>query len=250
MIPNWYLTTIWLGPIPIQVWGLFVALGFAVAIWLTVKRAPRVGVDPKDVIDAAALVLIAAFIGARLVHVFLYEPAYYLAHLGEIVKVWEGGLSSSGGFLGALLVVAWFVRRRRIAFLAFSDAVLGSLPIGYIIGRLGCHVTRMHPGPACANVLCVPFPDGVRRLDPGLLEVFLWAVIAVAVFAFRRRLVRTGVTTASVIGLYGVGRFFLDSLRIVDARYLGLTPAQYVSIALVIVGASLLWRARSSSVHV
>lgn len=247
MIPHWYLTTLWLGPIPIQVWGLFVALGFAVAIWLTVKRAPRVGVDPKDVIDVAALVLIAAFIGARLVHVFLYEPAYYLAHPGEIVKVWEGGLSSFGGFLGAILAAAWFIRRRHIAFLPFSDAVFGCLPIGYAIGRLGCHITRMHPGIACTNVLCVPFPDGVRRLDLGLLEALLWAIIAVVVFVLRRRLVRIGMTTALVVGLYGIGRFWLDFLRVADARYLGLTPAQYGSIALVITGMALfIRRARAS----
>jgi prolipoprotein diacylglyceryltransferase len=93
----------------------------------------------------------------------------------------------------------------------------------------------------------------VRRLDLGLLEAILWALIAVVIVASRRHLSRTGTMTALVISLYGIGRFMLDFLRVEDARYvlpigasgLGLTPAQYGSIILVLVGVSLLARRKS-----
>ncbi len=245
MIPNWHLTTLWLGPIPIHVWGLFVAIGFAVAIWLAVRRAPRAGMEPTHVVDAAVWVIVAAFLGARLVHVFAYEPAYYFAHPNEIVRVWEGGLSSFGGFLGATLAGIWFVHRRRIALLRFSDLILGVLPFGFIIGRGGgCHVTRMHPGIATDRWFGVSFPDGVRRLDMGLLEAVLWVAIAIAAYVFRRSLAAEGRVTAFVMSSYGIGRFLFDFLRVGDATYFGLTPAQYGSAILMLVGVSLLARGK------
>ncbi|MBI4143204.1 prolipoprotein diacylglyceryl transferase [Candidatus Uhrbacteria bacterium] len=236
-------SVIWVGPIPIHVWGLFVAMGFAVSVWLAARRAPRAGIAPTHIVDTAVWVFLAAFLGARLMHVFAYDPAYYLTNLGEIVKVWEGGLSSFGGFVGATLAGVWFVRRRRIAFLRFADLVLGVLPFGFIIGRGGgCHVTRMHPGIATDRWFGVPFPDGVRRLDMGLLEAFLWAAIAIAVYVFRRSLAVEGRVTVFVMSSYGIGRFLLDFLRVGDATYLGLTPAQYGSAALVCIGITLATR--------
>lgn len=247
MIPNWYATTIWLGPIPIQVWGLFVALGFAVAIWLMVKRAPRAGLDPKHVVDFAAWAIVASMVGARFMHVFAYEPAYYLAHPMDIVKFWEGGLSSFGGFLGALIAAIIFLRLRRLPFMRFTDLALGVLPIGFAIGRLGCHFTRMHPGPACSNAFCFLFPDAARRLDTGFLEAMLWAAIAMVVYRARKFLAIEGRMTAAVIGCYGIGRFTLDFLRVEDSRYLGLTPAQYGCMMLLVIAAMLLMRARRTT---
>ncbi|MBI4434556.1 prolipoprotein diacylglyceryl transferase [Candidatus Uhrbacteria bacterium] len=245
MIPNWYLTTLWLGPIPIHVWGLFVAVGFAVAIWVAVRRAPRVGIEPTHVVDAAVWVIVASFLGARIVHVFAYEPAYYLAHPDEIVKVWEGGLSSFGGFIGATIVGIWYVRRRKLPLLRFSDLILGVLPFGFIIGRGGgCHLTRMHPGVATERWFGVLFPDGVRRLDMGFFEALLWIVIAIALLVFRKPLDGEGRVTAFVLSSYGIGRFLLDFLRVGDATYFGLTPAQYGSIVLFFFGVALFCKAR------
>jgi len=245
MIPDWHLTTLWIGPVPIQVWGLFVALGFALAIILAVRRAPRFGINPVDVVDFSAWAIVAAFLGARLFHVLIYEYAYYLAHLDEIVRVWEGGLSSSGGFIGAAIAGVWFVHRRRIRLIAFADCIVGALPLGYAVGRLGCHFTRMHPGPTCSGgAFCFRFPDGALRLEMASLEIVLWIAIALAVAAFRKRLAGDGRVTALVIGWYGVGRFALDFLRVGDATYFGLTPAQYLSAVLTLIGIALFVRAR------
>lgn len=239
MIPNWFLERIWLGPIPIHVWGLFVALGFIVGIALAVRSAPRRGINPKDVADFGTWVILASIVGARLVHVLAYEPAYYLAHPAAILRIWEGGLSSFGGFLGALLAAVWFVQRRKIPFIRFSDALLLPFTFGWFIGRLGCYSIHDHPGIPCTGPLCVPFPDGTRRLDMGFLDGLLALGIGLLALIFRRQLRAEGRMTAFVIGTYGVGRFLLDFLRFGDATYVGLTPAQFGSIALVVVAAAI-----------
>lgn len=247
MIPNWYLEIIRIGPIPIHVWGLFVALGFIVGITLAVRSAARRGMNPKDVADFGTWVIFASIVGARMVHVLAYEPTYYLAHPLAVLRIWEGGLSSFGGFLGALLAAVWFVRRRKISFVRFSDALLIPFTFGWFIGRLGCYSTHLHPGIPCTGFLCVPFPDGTRRLDMGLLDGLLALAIGLLALALRRQLRIEGHTTAFVIGCYGVGRFFLDFLRVGDATYAGFTPAQYGSIILVVVSSVLILRAKRTT---
>lgn len=228
-------TVIHLGPLPIHVWGLFVAAGFILVTWLTVRRASREGVDPKAVADLAVWILIASFVGARIVHVVLYEPAYYLANPVDILKIWEGGLSSLGGFTGAFLAAIAFTRRRRIPLASLAALVLSVLPFGYAVGRLGCHVTRMHPGIPYAGWLGVAFPDGVRRLDLGLLEALLWLAIALGLAVFGEPLRRRRLLVPFVLDAYGTGRLILDFFRVADARYFGLTPAQYGAIVLMLV---------------
>lgn len=224
----------WLGPIPIHIWGLFAAVAFIVGVWLAILRAPRYNIYQSDILDVAIWIILAALIGARLSHVFLYEPSYYFAHPLSIIKIWEGGLSSLGGFLGASIAGLIFVRRRKISLADFADTIIGAAPLAYAIGRLGCAFTHMHPGMACAvKLFCRFFPDGARRLDLGLIESFWWLIIAAGIFIFKRRIVRPGATAVLILSLYGLGRFVFDFFRIADARYSGLTPAQYGALALI-----------------
>lgn len=242
MIPSWYAVQFHLGLIPLNVWGLFVAAGFLVGTWLAARWAPRFGVRSKDVVDFAVWAIVAGMIGARIGHVVFYEPAYYLANPWDMLRIWEGGLSSFGGFAGAVIAAIWFVWKRQLHFLRFADALSVPLALGWFIGRLGCYSIHDHPGIPCTGFLCVPFPDGTRRLDMGLLDGLLaLAIFFVVLLIPERFAARPGTRTAFVVLLYGFGRFFLDTLRVGDAHYGGLTPAQYGSVALVVLGIVLLW---------
>lgn len=236
------IVTIHLGPIPIHVWGLFVALGFVAATFLAVRWSNGTLVKQNDILDFAVWAIVSAFVGARVGHIIFYDFALYVQHPLDVFKVWEGGLSSFGGFVGALIAGAIFTWHRKIPFIAFSDVFLRALPFGMAIGRIGCYLTREHPGVPCSGVLCVAFPDGVRRLDLGLTEAIFALVIGFSTYALRRLLVRPGATTAFVLIAYGVGRFILDNFRVADARYLTLTPAQWGSAAFVALGLFMVYR--------
>lgn len=281
---------------------MFVALGFAVAIWLTVKRAPHVGIDPKDVVDFAAWAIIASMVGARLVYV-LEEFSYFAQHPLEVFAVWAGGLSSYGGFLGTIVAFLVISRRwshtlslRRVersettrqsqdhaaamlkerdrhgpiaigprddARWRFADLLAIHLPLGWFIGRLGCYSIHDHAGIPCNGFLCVPFPDGTRRLDMGLIDglatlaiypVMLWLARRFSP-SFRGGARGGGMLIGILSAWYGLQRFAFDFLRATPdvvagtPKYFNLTLAQYLSIVLVIVGVSLLWRARGSATH-
>jgi phosphatidylglycerol:prolipoprotein diacylglycerol transferase len=99
----------------------------------------------------------------------------------------------------------------------------------------------------------VSFPGGARH-DLGLYDALLLGAITAALFALSRRKKLAGRLLPLLALLYSVGRFFLDFLRATDvaysdARYFGLTPAQYVCMALFAYGSIQLLRGASRPVH-
>ena len=246
-------TTFHLGPIPIQVWGSFVALGMLFAVWIIAKRGRRLGVAVEPMLDAALWMIISGVVFARLFHVFLYEPSFYVANPLEIVKVWHGGLSSFGGVAGAVLAFWWFVRRgifQNIGLLRAADLFSFGALFGWIVGRIGCVMIHDHMGKPCDCFLAIETPDGTARLDMALLEILFLLPLAVVFFVLRNKKWKNGWITAVLLGYYGVVRFVLDFWRAApeehptgDARYLGLTPAQYFAMLLVAASAFYFFRA-------
>lgn len=246
MIPYFSITTIHLGPIPIQVWGTFVALGIVLGAWWSARFAARRGLDPDIIWRGASWIIIASFIGARLLHVLAYEPVYYWQAPLEALKFWQGGFSIMGGFAGAIAGFALFTRRVGISWAAYADTFIYGLPLGMACGRIGCFLIHDHPGTLTDSVLGVRYPDGQTRHDLGLYEALVSAVLAAVFAALARRKVANTPFFFSRLFLvgYGVARFLLDFLRAVDQTYLGLTPAQYASLAMVIAAVAWTWRLR------
>lgn len=252
MIPYFSFRVIPIGPLAIQVWGLFVALGMLVALYVARREAKRRGLDPGAVTDLAAWIVISALIGARLFHAFAYAPAAYLADPLQLFRIWEGGMSSYGGFIGGALAGLYYVRKKRLPLLPYADIAGYAIPCGYGVGRIGCFLIHDHPGTLSHSVLAVRYPEG-PRLDHGLLLSILGFSMFALFVILRPRLLKgrdgdpkaiAGFLPIAMI-LYGTARFFLDFYRAwdlpgADARYWGLTPAQYMSLVLAIFGA-VLW---------
>jgi len=234
MIPYFEIIAIHLGFITIQAWGLMVALGIFIATSLAARRAKKFGLDPNIVWDFAFWVIVGAFVGARLFEV-VYVPSLYLMHPIELLKVWNGGFSEMGGFLGAIAVLVWYFKKHKLDAWLYADCAAYALPLGFGIGRIGCFLIHDHPGTLTHFMLGVNYPDGVRH-DHGLylsIEGFLIFLLFV-LLSYKKQ--KTGTFIVAFLILHGIVRFFLDFLRIGDARYLTLTPAQYVSIAMIIAG--------------
>lgn len=238
MIPYFEIPPLHIGPIAVTSFGVLAAAGVALASWLLVREAAREGLDTQPMRDFAPWAVIGGAIGGHLMHVFLYHPEELHGPLGalQILKIWDG-LSSTGGVIGgALVAVLWF-RAHRLSLLRYGDVLALAIPPGWAVARLGCFTVHDHPGRLTSFPLAVAFPGGARH-DLGLYDAVLLAAIAVVLFALARNRLLRGRLLALLALLYGVGRFALDFLRATDiayadARYYGLTPAQYVCILLV-----------------
>ena len=250
MIPYFYYPTFPLGPFTIHVWGVIVGIGFATAAFVAYRRANHAGLEGKILLDWAVWILMASFIGARLFHVLFYEWAYFRVHPQDIIKIWGGGLSSFGGFIGAALVSIIFVRIKKINFWPYADAIIYAFPLGLGIGRIGCFVTHLHIGRLSNFPLAVAFPGG-SRLDMGLLESIVGFLIFGLFFYLLHYRKWSGFYLPLTMILYGGIRFLLDfgratDIPMADTRYIGLTPAQYGTIILLLGGVAL-WRYCSRS---
>lgn len=245
MIPYFSLTTFAIGPIVFHAWGLFLALGFLLAGFMAARFAKQRGDDPQVIWDLLTWVAIAGMVGGRLGHVLLYDPGYYATHLVEIFEIWNGGLSIYGGFFLASVVGLLFLRRRKLDLHRYTDIVAFGMPFGIWIGRIGCFLIHDHPGTLTHFVLGVRFPDGAVRHDLGLYESINAFCMAMVFLWLSRKPRPVGIYLAIFSVWYGITRFVMDFLRVIDVRYFGLTPGQYFSIVLCVFGiVELVWITR------
>ena len=242
MIPWFQLTTVHLGFLTVQVWGSWVALGMLVAFYLMYRRARQQKISEEQLLDLAFWMIVGGIIGARLVHVLFYAPELYLARPFDIIKIWEGGMSSMGGMLGGLLVFFAYVLKKKFKrkqWLQFTDIFAFATLYGWIIGRIGCFFIHDHPGIRFNYFPAIAWPGG-PRFDMALLEIIGLLPLAIYFARTQKKLRKAGWYTV-VFALYYEGlRFLLDFLRArdvseADTRYFGLTPAQYFGIVVAVV---------------
>jgi phosphatidylglycerol:prolipoprotein diacylglycerol transferase len=219
-----------------------VACAVMLGVSILHRRAPLYGLTANDISRFVNWVLVCGFIGAHLVDRFVYFPAQTLADPISIFRVWEG-LSSFGGFLGGTVGALWFFRKYAPPASAwkFLDAYAYAFPFAWIFGRLGCFIAFDHPGRPTTFFLGQAYKDGVVRHNLGLDEALYTMLIAGLFYLLGRRPRFVGFFLGMFVILYAPFRFGVDFLRTVDVRYFGLTPGQYGSIALLIVGVVTLW---------
>jgi phosphatidylglycerol:prolipoprotein diacylglycerol transferase len=251
------------GDIVLQGPGLFAIAGFTIGAVLAVRKARRDGLDPGVVIRLLPWVAVGIILGGHLGYLLFYEPGIVFQHPEVLFNVAQGQ-SSFGGFIGCTAVALWFYRREnrraraagrmRVDGWAYTDAYLYGFTLGWALCRLGCFAAHDHPGIETTFWLGVygACPGGdptVACHDMGLYEA-LWSFGLYAVFRVLDRTPRfPGYFTGLLFVAYGASRLPADFLRhpLVDARYLGLTPAQYGSLVMLVAGAWILARRRRIS---
>ena len=115
-----------LGPFAIRWYGLTYLLAFVLVIVLGRKRAREnmlTGWRPGDIDDMLFYGVLGVILGGRLGYVLFYKPLYYLDHPLEIFQVWQGGMSFHGGFLGVLIALWFYAKRRGKRWLDVMDFV-------------------------------------------------------------------------------------------------------------------------------
>ncbi len=157
-----YPDLISIGPLTIHTYGVFVALGFALAIAVTARLGKQEGVSAQRVMDLAFIGIVWAIIGSRLFYVLL-NLAYYRRQPLDMFKLWQGGLVFSGGLVIALLAVVWHLKRRGMPLLETADLFAPGLALGQGIGRIGCFFA------GCCYGRPADVPWAVAFTDPGCL---------------------------------------------------------------------------------
>ena len=134
--------------LPLHTYGLLIASGFILGIWLAQREGKRRGQDPERIADLTFWILVAALVGSRVYYILVnwrdyFEVGSFLAstpfgRIPRLLAIWEGGLVFYGGFIGSVLVAWFFMRRHGMPFLAHADTLIPSVALGHFFGRLGC----------------------------------------------------------------------------------------------------------------
>ncbi len=127
-----------IGPVAIRYYSLMFVIGFMTMDYYVKKLFVKHGKDPALVSSLTNYIVIGMIVGARLAHCFFYDPGYYLSHPFDILKVWQGGLASHGGYVGVMVAVSLYLRKHKdMTFLWITDLIAGPcLFVGGLI-RLG-----------------------------------------------------------------------------------------------------------------
>jgi len=219
---------------PIHMFGVLVAIGVIVGDRIVVTQGTKRGLEAQDVRFLNARIVIGGFIMAHLVSVIFYFPERIKENPLVLLNVWSG-LSSFGGFLGALIAFVYYTKREKIDRLLYADSVALGLSVGWIFGRTGCFTAHDHPGRHTSFFLSVRYPDGPRH-DLGLDELLFTILMTAILFTYARKPRPPGRVIGLAALMYAPIRFGLDFLRATDVarpdqRYAGLTPAQWACLA-------------------
>jgi phosphatidylglycerol:prolipoprotein diacylglycerol transferase len=234
------------GPLAVRWYGLMYLAGFVLFIVLGRRQARQkmlTGWRMTDVDDMLFLGVFGVILGGRLGYVLFYKPLYYFAHPLEIVEIWRGGMSFHGGFLGVLIALWFFARRRNKALLDVTDFVAPLCPLGLAAGRLGNFINGELVGRPTEGPWAMIFPqvDSIPRHPSQLYQFGLEGVLLFVVlwwFASRQR--PTGAVSGLFLIGYGAFRFIAEFAREPDS-FLGLlagglTMGQWLSLPMIVAG--------------
>ena len=254
-IPSPSANGISLGPIRLHVYGLMIALGVLVAVWMAQRQWTKMGGRPGTFSMLAVWGVPGGLIGARIYSLATSWNVDTGGSIGRAFEIWHGGLGIWGGILCGTLTGLYGAHRHGLPTRPLLDAVAPALPLAQAVGRLGNYFNQELYGRPTTLPWGLKIDRSIQLQDPNLhgrvyaafqptfLYESIWDVlVAVGVlWAAHHFRIRRGYLFAVYAGLYCVGRFGTEYLRVDNAhRFYGLRLNDWTCILVFAVSALLL----------
>ncbi|WP_374009248.1 prolipoprotein diacylglyceryl transferase [Leifsonia sp. LS-T14] len=244
-----------LGPLTVHAYALCILSGIIAASLITAHRLGRRGVDRGIVLDVVLWAVPLGIVCARFYHVFTHVGDYFYpgANLWNVFAIWDGGNALYGSLLGGALGVYIACRRAGLRFWAFADALAPALLVAQSLGRFGNYFNHelfglptTLPWGLQIEATNPKFPAGMppgTLFHPLFLYEIIWNLVGVALILFleRRFRLQWGRVLALYLIWYGLGRSWLEAIRIdpTSDGWLGIPANVWASFAAVAVGITL-----------
>ncbi|HIS27954.1 MAG TPA: prolipoprotein diacylglyceryl transferase [Candidatus Avamphibacillus intestinigallinarum] len=243
-----------IGGMSIYWYGVIIATGLFIGLYLAQREANRLGLKKDTILDLIIIAAPVAIIFARIYYVIFEWEQYQAGPWWKVFAVWEGGIAIHGALIGAVLTGFIYARVKDISFFKIADIIAPSLILGQAIGRWGNFMNQEAHGGAMSaaayenfhqylpdfimNQMCI---EGTYYYPTFLYESFWNILVFIGLIMLRRKNPLRGEIFLSYLMMYSIGRFFIEGLR-TDSLYVvpGLRTAQLISVVLIILAVSLI----------
>ncbi|QKY69913.1 prolipoprotein diacylglyceryl transferase [Lentibacillus sp. CBA3610] len=252
-----------IGPLTIYWYGVIIALGAFLGLYIATKESDRLDLQKDLMIDLVVFAIPVAIIFARLYYVIFEWDRYVNGPWWQVFAIWEGGIAIHGALIGAVLTALIFARVKKVSFWQLADIAAPSLILGQAIGRWGNFMNQeAYGGPISEatynsfhtylpdfimNQMCI---DGVMH-HPTFLYESVWNILVfILLLILRRRNPLRGEVFLSYLMAYSAGRFFIEGMR-TDSLYVwgtDLRMAQLISVVIILAVAALIWYRRKKGI--
>ncbi|SIS43220.1 prolipoprotein diacylglyceryl transferase [Salimicrobium flavidum] len=248
-----------LGALNIYWYGLIIATGALLGLWLATHESERLGLKKDYMVDLLVYAIPIAILSARIYYVIFEWDQYAGGPFWKVFAVWEGGIAIHGALIGSVITGIIYTRVRKLSFWMMADIAAPSIILGQAIGRWGNFMNQeAHGGPVSeafyqnfmqylpgfiTQQMCI---DGTMY-HPTFLYESIWNILGFVMLLLLARKInpRRGEVFLSYVIWYSFGRFFIEGMR-TDSLYIvgQLRTAQVISIVLIIVAVILIWYRR------
>ena len=221
-------------------YGIMLGLAFYLAFLLAEREFKLKGVDPELAYKLLLAIIPSAIVGAKIFHIIDYFDEFLKDPMGMIIS--GSGLTVYGGYIVAILVSIYVIRKNRESVLNVLDLASPPMALGYAIGRIGCHVA----GDGCYgintdSILGMAYPNGLSPTSATvyptpLFESFFSFCIVVLLMQLRKKELPLGFLFFLYIALNGIARFSVEFIRLNPSVAFGLSQAQIIAIFFFLTG--------------
>lgn len=241
------------GSLAVRWYGLILVAAIIIAAWYVRKHLAKKSVLSKNKFeDLLFYTIIFGLVGARFGHVVFFNFDYYLNNLGDIIKIWHGGLSIHGALLFGLLTVIYWARKHKINFWRLTDVAVPAVALGQAIGRWGNYFNQELYGRPTTGWWGIPIESankiaGYQKYYLFHPTFFYEFVLNLILFFILHKLLnkgklKTGILTLIYFGSYSLIRFLMEFVRIDDTLLVaGLRLPQVISFAVIVLVAALIY---------
>ncbi len=213
---------------------------------LKIIKIKNIEINDRIISDLISNCIIGIILGGRLGYVIFYNPNYYFDNFMEIFKIWNGGMSFHGGFIGVILAIIYSSKTSKIPIIVFSDLISIVSPIGLFFGRLANFVNGELYGRVTNHHFGMIFPNSGKlprhpsQLYEAFFEGLILFLIMVILMNKSKIFEKKGLLTASFIFFYGTFRFFIEYFREPDGHigliYFNFSMGQILSLPMIVCG--------------
>ena len=247
-----------LGFLEIRWYSILVLSGFVIGYFLVLNRLKKKNIPTNIISDMCFYLIIFCIIGARLHYCLFYVDELgnnpYFSNPIDILKIYEGGLGIHGGIIGGFIFLYFYAKKKKLNLLEILDAFSIALVLGQCIGRWGnffnseafgkvvslSHLKSLHIPNFIIDGMYI---NGAYRQPTFLYESIACLIIFIILLIIRnRKFIKDGQVVGTYFILYGIVRFFIESLRTDSLMLFNFKTAQIISIIMIMIGIYLIIR--------